>query len=114
MTTIYHNPGCSKSRATLALIENTGIVPEIILYLEQPPEADTLRSITDMLGCCVNDIIRKGEAVYKELGLAEQTPDEDELLQIVVNNPKLLERPIVVNNGKAVIGRPPENVLTIL
>ncbi len=114
MATIYHNPRCSKSRATMKLIEDAGITPEVVLYLEQPPDADTLRDIVDMLGCPASGIIRKGEALYRELGLANRTPDEDEWLRILVNHPKLLERPIVVNNGKAAIGRPPENILEIL
>ncbi len=114
MTTIYHNPRCSKSRATMKLVEEAGVTPNIVLYLEQPPDSDTLKSIIEMLGCPVSHIIRKGEAIYRELGLADRTPDDGELLQILVSHPQLLERPIVVNNGKAVIGRPPENVLTIL
>ena len=114
MATIYHNPRCSKSRATMRLIEEAGIIPEVVLYLEQPPDTDTLKGIIEMLGCPVSHIIRKGEAIYRELGLADRTSDDGELLQTLVNHPQLLERPIVVNNGKAVIGRPPENVLTIL
>ena len=98
----------------MRLIEDAGIIPEVVLYLEQSPDADTLKGIIDMLGCPVSDIIRKGEAIYRELGLSDRTSDDDEWLRILVNHPKLLERPIVVNNGKAVIGRPPENVLTIL
>ncbi len=114
MTTIYHNPRCSKSRATMKLVEEAGIIPEVVLYLEQPPDTDTLKSIIEMLGCPVSHIIRKDEAIYKELGLADRTPDDGELLQTLVSHPQLLERPIVVNNDKAVIGRPPENVLAIL
>ena len=114
MTTIYHNPRCSKSRATLELIENNGINPEVILYLDSPPDAVTLKSLTSMLGCTISDIIRKGEAIYKELNLANAPLNEEQLIQTVVDNPKLLERPIVVNNGKAIIGRPPENVLNII
>ncbi len=114
MATIYHNPRCSKSRATLKLIEDAGIIPEVILYLEQPPDAGALKGIIELLGCPVSDLIREGEALYRELGLAERTPDEDEWLRILISHPKLLERPIVVHNDKAVIGRPPENVLEIL
>lgn len=98
----------------MKLVEEAGIIPEVVLYLEQPPDTDTLKSIIGMLGCPVSHIIRKGEAIYRELGLADRTPDDGELLQTLVSYPHLLERPIVVNNGKAVIGRPPENVLTIL
>ncbi len=114
MATIYHNPRCSKSRATLKLIEDAGITPEVVLYLEQPPDADTLRSVIELLGCPVSDLIRKSEALYRDLGLTDRTPADEEWLRILVNHPKLLERPIVVNNGKAAIGRPPENVLEIL
>lgn len=114
MATIYHNPRCSKSRATMELIEKAGIIPEVILYLEQPPDAGTLKGIIELLGCSVSDVIRKGEAIYRELGLADRTPDDDEWLRILASHPKLLERPIVVHNDKAVIGRPPENVLEIL
>jgi arsenate reductase len=114
MTTIYHNPRCSKSRATLELLVNHGIEPTVVLYLEQPPDAETLKSITRQLDCSISDIIRKGEEEYTALGLAKSALTEDELVKIVAQNPKLLERPIVVNNGKAAIGRPPENVLSIL
>ena len=86
----------------------------VVLYLEQPPDAETLKSITLQLGCSISDIIRKGEDVYKELGLAKSGLTEEELIETVAQHPKLLERPIVMNNGKAALGRPPENVLTIL
>jgi len=114
MTTIYHNPRCSKSRATLELIKESGTSADIVLYLDNPPSAKTLKSITQMLNCSINEIVRKGEDIYRELNLADKKLSEDELINIVVANPKLLERPIVVNDGKAIIGRPPENVLTIL
>ncbi len=114
MTTIYHNPRCSKSRATLALLHEQGIQPEIVLYLEQPPDADTLTSITMQLGCSIHDIIRRGEDIYAELGLADTALSEAALIDTVVRHPKLLERPIVVKNGKAAVGRPPQNVLSIL
>jgi arsenate reductase len=114
MTTIYHNPRCSKSRATLELLVNHGIEPNIVLYLEQPPDAETLISISHQLGCSISDIIRKGEQDYKLLGLANRNLNEDDLARTVAKNPRLLERPIVLNNGKAAIGRPPENVLPIL
>lgn len=113
MTTIYHNPRCSKSRATLELLESQGIDAEIILYLEQPPDATTLSSIIEKLGCSVKDIIRKGENIYSELGLSEKTLSDEELIDIVTKNPKLLERPIVVNGDKAAVGRPPESVLSL-
>jgi arsenate reductase len=114
MTTIYHNPRCSKSRATLALLEENGIEPEIIQYLDTPPDRETLKLLTRMLDCSIADIVRKGEDLYRELGLKEKGLSEDELIDVVAANPKLLERPIVVRDGKAVVGRPPENVLDLL
>ena len=114
MTTIYHNPRCSKSRATLALLNDRGIEADVVEYLSDPPDADTLRSLTAMLGCSISDIVRKGEDVFRELGLDRRTPSEDELIDLVVANPRLLERPIVVHDGRAAMGRPPENVLSIL
>mgnify|MGYP001552151070 FL=1 len=111
---ILHNPRCSKSRATLALLEKRGIEPEIILYLQTPPTADELRSIVDKLGLSARELMRKGEAEYRELGLAERTLDEDELIEIMVGHPRLIERPIVLANEQAAVGRPPESVLGIL
>ena len=117
MTTLYHNPRCSKSRATLALLVENGVEPDIVNYLDNPPDAAALRDITAMLGCSVRDIVRTGEAVYRELGLADDAPSapsEDALFDIIAANPRLLERPIVVHDGKAAVGRPPESVLSIL
>lgn len=114
MTIIYHNPRCSKSRATLALLNDNGVEPEIVAYLDNPPDAATLKAITVKLDCSIYDLVRKGEAVYSELDLANKSPSEQEMIDIVIANPKLLQRPIVVNGDRAVIGRPPENVLTIL
>jgi arsenate reductase len=111
---ILHNPRCSKSRATLALLEERGIEPEIILYLQTPPTADELRSILDKLGLSARELMRKGEAEYRELGLADCTLDEDELIDIMVEHPRLIERPIVLANKQAAVGRPPESVLGIL
>ena len=114
MTTIYHNPRCSKSRATLELLIQNKINPDIILYLDHAPNVDTLKRITKMLNGSIREIIRKGESEYKALGLENSGLSEDQLLTIVSKNPKLLERPIVVHNNKAAIGRPPENVLNII
>lgn len=114
MTTLYHNPRCSKSRATLALLTENGVAPEIINYLETPPDAETLKNITVLLGGSVRTIIRTNENLYRELDLADQTLSEDALINMIATHPQLLERPIVVHAGKAVIGRPPENVLTLL
>lgn len=114
MTTIYHNPRCSKSRATLALLHEQNIEPEIILYLESPPDVQLLERIVDQLDCSVRELIRTGEPEYRDLGLSSPDLTDTELLAAISANPKLLQRPIVVNNEKAAVGRPPENILTIL
>ena len=112
--TIYHNPRCSKSRQTLALLEEKGAAPKIVDYLKTPPSAAVLKAILKKLGLKPQDIVRKGEARYAELELKERTVSDDELIELMVENPILIERPIVVAGGKAAIGRPPETVLTIL
>lgn len=112
MTTIYHNPKCSKSRQTLALLGERGIEPEIIEYLETPPTAGELKNILAMLGKGPRDILRKKEA--KEAGLDDPALDDEALIEAMVANPIVIERPIVVNNGKAALGRPPESVVDIL
>lgn len=112
--TIYHNPRCSKSRQTLKLLEEKGLEPKVILYLETPPTPDELLEILIMMDKGARDIIRKSEAPYKELELSDPSLDDDALVQAMCGNPVLIERPIVVNDDKAVIGRPPENVLAIL
>ena len=114
MTTIYHNPRCSKSRATLALLEEHGVAPDVVLYLENPPTTDEIALLTKKLGVGIREIMRSGEAVYKELGAGNPALEEGELTQMVADNPILLERPIVVNGDRAVVGRPPENVLEII
>ncbi len=113
--TIYHNPRCSKSRETLALLQSNGIEPQVVLYLETPPDADTLRTLLSQLGMhSARELMRQKEELYKTLGLADSALSEEALLQAMVDNPKLIERPIVVANGKARIGRPPEQVLEIV
>jgi len=111
---ILHNPRCSKSRETLELLKQQGIEPTIVLYLETPPTEDQLRKILKQLGIHARDLMRTKEDEYKaqELGNPELT--EDQLIAAMVNTPKLIERPIVIANGKAAIGRPPEKVLEIL
>jgi len=112
---IYHNPRCSKSRQTLALIEEKGISPEIILYLETPPDAKQLKVLCTQLSLSPQDIIRFKEELAKELGLsAKDERSEKEWLDILAANPKLLERPIVSDGAQAIVGRPPENVLQLL
>ena len=112
---IYHNPRCSKSRETLELLEGKGLKPDVILYLETPPSLDTLKELQQKLGfSSARDMMRTGEEVYKEKNLGDQGVSEEQLLQAIADSPRLLERPIVVANGKARLGRPPENVLEIL
>lgn len=111
---IYHNPRCSKSRQTLALLEENNIQPEIVLYLENTPSVNELKGIISKLGLSVRDVIRTGEDAYKEQGLKNPGLPDDELLAAMVASPKLIQRPIVVKGDKAVIGRPPENVLGLL
>ena len=114
MITIYHNPRCSKSRATLALLQERNIEPEVILYLQNPPDASTLLELCALIGCPLSEVVRTGETVYRELGLGVNTLTDAELAEIMVSNPVLLERPIVVSGNGAVVGRPPENVLKLL
>jgi len=110
---IYHNPRCSKSRQTLALLHERGESPDIIEYLKVPPTGTDIRELVKLLGAqSVRDIMRTGEAIYKELNL-KSVEDEAELIKAVAQNPKLLERPIVVKDGKAAVGRPPESVLAL-
>ena len=112
--TIYHNPRCSKSRQTLALIKEQQIEPEIILYLDTPPNASTINELLEKLNMKARDIIRTSEADYKENHLKDPSLDEKTLIDAIVEHPKLLQRPIVVKGDKAIIGRPPENVLSLL
>ncbi len=112
--TIYHNPRCSKSRASLAIIEDQQVKPEIVKYLESPPDADELKRLLALLGISARELIRTGEEVYQSLGLADSSHSDEELVEIMVANPILIQRPIVVSGDKAVIGRPPEKILEIL
>ena len=111
---IFHNPRCSKSRATLALLQERGLQPNIRLYLEDPPDAAELRSLLSRLDITARELLRKGEAEYRELGLADATLDEAALVAAMCANPRLIERPIVISGNRAAIGRPPESVLDIL
>jgi arsenate reductase len=110
---IYHNPRCSKSRETLALIKDNGIEPEIVEYLKNIPTEDELKRIVDMLGIKPKDLLRKGEEIYKKEYKTLNLTD-DEWIKVMTENPKLIERPIVVKNNSAVLGRPPENVLKLV
>ncbi|HCY46281.1 MAG TPA: arsenate reductase (glutaredoxin) [Flavobacteriales bacterium] len=111
--TIYHNPRCSKSRETLALIRENGVEPEIREYLKEIPSKDELKLVLAKLDLNIKDILRKGEKVYKDKFKGMNFTDE-EWITIVLENPKLIERPIVIKGNKAVLGRPPENVLELL
>lgn len=112
--TIYHNPRCSKSRETLGLLEEKGIAPDIVLYLDTPPSSAQLTDIIGQLGLAsARDLMRTKEAVYKDLGLKDIT-DEQALIQAMADNPILIERPIVLAKGQARLGRPPESVLELL
>ncbi|SON50283.1 arsenate reductase (glutaredoxin) [Vibrio tapetis] len=112
---IYHNPRCSKSRETLGLLEERGIEPKIVKYLDESLSTSQLKSVFELLQLpSVRDMMRTKEAVYKELSLGEANVTDEQLFEAMVSNPKLIERPIVIANGQAKLGRPPEQVLTIL
>ncbi len=112
--TIYHNPRCSKSRETLALLNERGLEVEIVEYLQTPPDAAALAGLLDGLGLEPRDLMRKKEAAYKELGLDDPALDRSALIAAMVENPVLIERPIVVAGARVALGRPPEAVLDIL
>ena len=111
---IYHNPRCGKSRQTLQLLQEQGVELEIIEYLKTPPSAGELDDILQKLGMEPRDLMRKKETAYKAFGFDDETLDRQALINGMVNHPILIERPIVVTDDKAAIGRPPEAVLTIL
>ncbi len=111
---IYHNPRCSKSRQTLQLLQEQGLEPEIIEYLKQPPSIGELERILGLLGMEPRALMRRKEKRYQELGLNDPQLEPRALIQAMVDNPVLIERPIVINGDKAALGRPPENVLGIL
>lgn len=111
---IYHNPRCSKSRQTLALLEEHGVKPTIIEYLQTPPNHQQIDSMLRGLEMQPRDLMRKSEAPYKDQGLDDEALSRDQLIEAMVHTPKLIERPIVIAGNQIVIGRPPENVLSIL
>ena len=110
---IYHNPRCSKSRATLELLRSRGIEPEIIEYLKTPPSAEALKELLGKLGLEPRDIVRTGEAEFKDAGIDLSAADEDTVLALIADQPKILQRPIVETEREARIGRPPEQVLEL-
>jgi arsenate reductase len=112
--TIYHNPRCSKSREALRLIEERGIAPQVVRYLETPPDAGTLDALLRLLGLEPRELIRRKEPEYEALGLDATSLSRESLIAAMVAHPRLIERPIVVKDGKAILGRPPERVLDLL
>ncbi len=116
MLTIYHNPRCSKSRATLSLIEEAGLAPEIVLYLETPPSGALIVELARLIGVPVRDLLRRGESDFKDATDLPDLEDDAALADWLAANPRVIERPIVVDstNGRAVVGRPPENVRELL
>ena len=111
---IYHNPQCRKSRQTLEIIRKKGIKPEIILYLDKTFSPNELKDIIVKLGITPRDLLRKGESVYKENNLKNLNLEDDDLIRAMIKHPKLIERPIVIADNKAIIGRPPEKVLELI
>ena len=115
MVTIYHNPRCSKSRQTLALIEENGHKPQVIEYLKTPPAENTLQELIASLGFqSARELMRTKEEIYKELNLSDESLQEADLVKSMAEHPKLIERPIVITDKGSCLGRPPENVLAIL
>ncbi len=114
MVVIYHNPRCSKSRQALELLRARGVEPEVILYLDNPPDTNTLRELLGKLGISARELLRKQEAEYKSAGLDNPECSEADILAAMHDHPRLIERPIVVHGQRAVLGRPPENVLDLL
>ena len=111
---IFHNPRCSKSRQTLKLLEEQGVSPDVIEYLKTPPDAAALRHVLGLLGMSPRGLMRSGEAIFEALGLADPSVNDEALIQAMVDHPVLIERPIVmVDDQRAVLGRPPENVLKL-
>jgi len=110
---IWHNPRCSKSRQGLALIEEQGIEPTIVRYLEEPPSAEELDRVLNLMGKAPRDLMRRKESIYKELGLDDDNLTRSQLIVAMSENPKLIERPVVINGRRAALGRPPEAILEI-
>ena len=113
-TRIYLNPNCSKCRLSMQLLDDKGISPDVTEYLNEPPSTEELKEILNLLSLEPRELMRQHEAPYKELNLADENLSRDALIQAMIENPVLIERPIVIHNGKAVIGRPPEKILDIL
>jgi arsenate reductase len=114
LTTIYHNPRCSKSRQTLQLVRDHGVEPLIIDYIKDPPSEAALTNLIKKLGIDAFDLLRRNEQPYKDLKLAQKKDDPKALIKAMAEHPILIQRPILVKGKKAALGRPPENVLEIL
>ncbi|VVO78497.1 arsenate reductase (glutaredoxin) [Pseudomonas sp. B21128] len=112
--TLYHNPRCSKSRGALELLEARGLTPNVVRYLESPLNAAQIKALLGKLGISARQLLRTGEDEYKMLQLADDSLSEDQLIAAIAEHPKLMERPILEVGAKAVIGRPPENILELL
>lgn len=112
--TLYHNPRCSKSRAALALLEQNDIDPEIVYYLENPPTSEELQALLDKLEIELDDIIRRSEPEFEELGLGDKSLSKEIKLDLVCKHPRLIQRPIVIKGDRAIIARPPEKVLQLI
>ena len=112
--TVYHNPRCSKSRAAMEYLEEHGIEADVVKYMDSPPDANDIKELLSMLGMSPRELMRKHEKVFKDAGLDDPTFTDDELSEAMAQCPSLIERPIIVNNGKAVLARPPETVQDIL
>ncbi|BDY11800.1 arsenate reductase (glutaredoxin) [Hydrogenimonas cancrithermarum] len=110
---IWHNPRCSKSREALKLLKEKGIEPKIYKYLDEHPSKEQIEEVLKMLGVSPRDIMRTKEAIYKELGLGD-VEDDEKLIEAMVEHPRLIERPIVIKEGKAVLGRPPQKVIELI
>ena len=112
--TILHNPRCSKSRQSLELLTNNGVDAQVILYLQDPPTSSEIKNILKKLNLSPSEILRRGETRFKELAISLEDIDDDQLITLMAENPILIERPIIFNETKAVIGRPPENTLDMI
>ena len=111
---LYHNPRCSKSRGALELLQERGIEPQVVRYLDTPPDAATLRPLVRKLGIRPRELLRTGEEEYRSLGLADESVGDDAIIEAMAAHPRLIERPILVAGDRATVGRPPEKVLEIL
>lgn len=111
---LYHNPRCSKSRGALELLHARGVLPQVVAYLDTPPDVDELRALVAMLGVPARELLRVGEPEFAALGLGDPSRTDEQLIAAMAAHPRLIERPVFVHGGRAVIGRPPERVLELL